>query len=249
MAHGGDTTCVAFVPGFMQRGGSWLPVAGRVARRRHTALVDFTEPSLDACVAAVHDACRGGAVVAYSMGGRIALNAAVRHPRSARALVLVSATPGIEDDNKRRSRRAADEALADWMESERIDAIVDFWESQPIFGTQDADLVIEQRAARLQHEPHALAAMLRATGQGAVDPLWHRLVEIDVPVLAIAGERDTKYAEVAQRMADELPYGSAAIVPDAGHAVHLEQPDLVGELVSDFLDQHLGQRGLVDPYA
>jgi 2-succinyl-6-hydroxy-2,4-cyclohexadiene-1-carboxylate synthase len=231
----------------MQRGSAWLPVAARVGRQRRTALVDLPEPSLDACVDAIRQAAGGGAAVAYSLGGRIALHAAVRHPRAFRALVLVGATPGIEDDGTRRSRRAADEALAEWMDGQRIDVVVDFWESQAVFATQDPDLVVAQRPGRLEHDPRALAAMLRATGQGALEPLWGRLAEVVVPVLAIAGERDKKYAAAAERMADELPYGSAAIVPDAGHAVQLEQPELVAELVGDFLDEHLGQRGLIDP--
>jgi 2-succinyl-6-hydroxy-2,4-cyclohexadiene-1-carboxylate synthase len=180
------------------------------------------------------------------MGGRIALHAAARHPRAFRALVTVGATAGIEDEAARRSRRAADESLAEWMEGARIDAIVEFWESQAVFATQDDDLVIAQRPARLEHDPRALAAMLRATGQGALEPLWGRLGEIVVPVLAIAGEHDEKYAAAAERMAAELPHGSVAIVPGAGHAAHLERPELVAELVGDFLDEHLGQRGIID---
>ena len=246
MAHGRDTTCVAFVPGFMQRGSAWLPVAARIARRRHTALVDFADPTLDASIDAVRTAARGGPVVGYSMGARIALHAAVRHPRAFPAIVLVGGTPGIDDADQRRSRRAADESLADWMEGERIDAVVDLWESQPVFATQDPDLVAAQRPGRLEHDPRGLAAMLRATGQGALEPLWGRLAAITVPVLAIAGEQDEKYVEIGERMAGELPYGEVAIVPDAGHAAHLEQPEAVAELVGDFLDEHLGQRGVVE---
>jgi 2-succinyl-6-hydroxy-2,4-cyclohexadiene-1-carboxylate synthase len=230
----------------MQRGTAWLPVAAPIGRRRRTVLVDLDAPSLDAWVAAVHAAGAGGAVVGYSMGGRIVLHTAVRHRGAFRALVLVGATPGIEDEDVRRSRRAADESLADWMEHERIDSVVDFWEAQPVFATQDAELVASQRAGRLEHDPRTLAAMLRATGQGALEPLWDRLPGITVPVLAIAGELDEKYAATAERMAAELPRGEVAIVPGAGHAAHLEEPELVAELVGDFLDEHLGESGLVD---
>jgi 2-succinyl-6-hydroxy-2,4-cyclohexadiene-1-carboxylate synthase len=224
----------------MQRGDAWRPVAGRVARRYPTALVDFGEPTLDASIAAVADAGRDGAVVAYSMGGRIALHAALQHRAAFRAIVLVGATPGIEDDALRRSRKAADADLATWMEGERIDRVVDHWESQPVFASQDPRLVAEQRAGRLSHDPKQLAAMLRATGQGVLEPVWHRLNEIPVPALALAGEDDPKYAEIAHRMAAELPLGRAAVVPDAGHAAHLEQPEAVAQLVLAFLDEHLG---------
>lgn len=240
MAHLGDTTCVAFVPGFMQPAAAWAPVATRVASRWPTAFVDLREPSLDACVAAIRDAAAGGVAVAYSMGGRIALHAAVHHPRAFRALVLVGATPGIEDAALRRSRRAADEELARWMECSPIDAIVDFWESQPLFATQDAELRRAQRAGRLAFAPDRLAAMLRATGQGTLPPLWDRLPEIAVPVLAVAGAEDAKYAAVAEEMATALPRGRAALIPGAGHAPQLERPEEFAGLLTDFLDEHLG---------
>jgi 2-succinyl-6-hydroxy-2,4-cyclohexadiene-1-carboxylate synthase len=230
----------------MQRGDAWTPVAARLSRRRPAALVDFTEPTLDACVDAVRAAARGGAVVAYSMGGRIALHAALRHPGAFRALVLVGATPGIEDDELRRSRRAADESLATWMVNEPIETVVDYWQAQAVFGTQDEETIGAQRPGRLSHDPRDLAAMLRATGQGALEPLWDRLGELALPVLAIAGEQDDKYAAISTRMAALLPRGRAALLPGAGHAAHLEQPEAFAALVAEFLDEHLGQHVGVD---
>jgi 2-succinyl-6-hydroxy-2,4-cyclohexadiene-1-carboxylate synthase len=230
----------------MQRGDAWAPVAARIARRWRAAFVDFTEPTLDASVRAVGSACPGGAAVGYSMGGRIALHAALRDPAAFRALVLVGATPGIEDDGARRSRRAADESLAAWMEGERIDAVVDHWESQAVFGTQNDELVAAQRVGRLSHDPRQLAAMLRATGQGTLEPVWDRLGELTIPVLAVAGEDDDKYASIAARMAGALPNGRAALIAGAGHAAHLEQPEAFSELLADFLEEHLGQRRVGD---
>lgn len=240
MPHGRDTTYVAFVPGFMQRGDAWAPVAARLGRRMPTATVDFTTPTLDACLGAIRAAGAGGVVVGYSMGGRLALRGALREPALYRGLVLVGATPGIEDDALRRSRRAADAELADWIEAARIDAVVDHWESQPIFASQSPKLVAQQRRGRLTHDPRQLAQMLRATGQGVLEPVWDDLYKLAMPVLAVAGEQDAKYAEIAERMATQLPRGRAVIVPGAGHAVHLEQPDVFGDLLLEFLDQDLG---------
>jgi 2-succinyl-6-hydroxy-2,4-cyclohexadiene-1-carboxylate synthase len=230
----------------MQRADAWAPVAARVAERRPIALVDLPEPSLDASVDRILAGARGGAVVGYSMGGRIALHAAVRHPGALRALVLVGATPGMDDDDARRSRRAADDELAGWMESRPIEAIVDRWESQTVFATQDPALVAAQRPGRLSHDPRTLAAMLRATGQGVLDPLWDRLGGLTIPVLAVAGEHDTKYAALAERIASTLPRARVALVPGAGHAPQLEQPEAFSALLLDFLDEHLGQDVGVD---
>src|SRR3954454_18833816 len=48
-------------------------------------------------------------LVGYSMGGRIALNAALALPGSVERLVLVGASPGIADASEREQRRLADE--------------------------------------------------------------------------------------------------------------------------------------------
>ena len=43
--------------------------------------------------------------------------------------------------------------------------------------------------------------------------------------------------------------GRARFIEDAGHAAHLERPEAFSAALLDFLDQHLGQRRLVDGYA
>jgi pimeloyl-ACP methyl ester carboxylesterase len=56
-----------------------------------------------------------------------------------------------------------------------------------------------------------------------------------MPLLAMAGERDTRYVEAAERLAALAPRGRAATVPDAGHAAHLERPEVVAELLAGWL--------------
>ena len=48
----------------------------------------------------------------YSMGGRLALVLALTHPKRIQSLVLESSSPGIEDGQERRTRKQADEKLA-----------------------------------------------------------------------------------------------------------------------------------------
>jgi 2-succinyl-6-hydroxy-2,4-cyclohexadiene-1-carboxylate synthase len=227
---------VTFVPGFMQRGEAWQPVAAALAPRYRVQTLDFAtwtfEERLDEIPA-------GGAVVGYSMGGRIALHAALRKPRRFHALALIGVSAGV-DDRDERSR--SDEALAAWIEQHSIEEVVDRWESQPVFASQPAELRARQRPGRLSHDPRKLAQLLRSAGQGAMPPVWDRLHELRCPVLLIAGERDERYVAAAHRMATHIPHAEVRVVPGAGHAPQLEQPLLVAEL----LDEHLGDHGLVD---
>jgi pimeloyl-ACP methyl ester carboxylesterase len=53
-----------------------------------------------------------------------------------------------------------------------------------------------------------------------------------MPVTLIVGERDAKFQEIAWRMAGELPDAQVLVVPGAGHAVHLEDPEQVAHAIA-----------------
>ena len=243
---------VVFVPGFMQRAEAWRPVAERLGESYSPLLLDHRMHDLGGRLAEIAEALgkarlHGPAVLAgYSMGGRLALRAALLEPASLDGLVLVGASAGIEDADARAARREADEKLAEWMEERSIEEVVERWEGQPVFSGQPPELVEAQRPGRLSHDPAELARLLRSAGQGAFAPMWSRLGELgELPVLAIAGERDAHYASAARRIADALPRGRAEVVPGAGHAAHLDQPEAVAAALGDFLDHHLGERALL----
>lgn len=226
-----------FVPGFMQRGEAWAPVARRVAERYPTMCLDFESHTLEERLAELRAvAPRGAVVVGYSMGGRLALQAAVREPERYGALVLVGATAGIEGEQERGARFQADLRLASRLESQSIEHTVAEWEQQPVFEGQPPELVAAQRPGRLSHRPADLASLLRTAGQGAVEPVWDRIPSLPMPVLAIAGERDTRYMDLAARIAELAPWGRAAIVPGGGHAAHLERPARVAALILELVN-------------
>ena len=229
---------VVFVPGFMQRGDAWRQVAERVGTRYPSACVEPRGATLQTRLHELAGRLPPEVVlVGYSMGGRLALHAALRRPRELAALVLVGASAGIEDEALRVERRAADERLAGWIEGRSIEEVVDAWERLPIFATQSPELREALRPGRLSHDPVELPSLLRTAGQGAMPPVWERLPELTCPALLVAGEADDAYVAAAHRMADLLPRGRARLVPGAGHAPHLEDPDAFSRLLLDFLDE------------
>lgn len=168
----------------------------------------------------------------YSMGGRTALHVAAAFPAAVERLLLIGASAGIADAESRAARVADDERLAQRIIDEGVPAFVDYWESIPLFASQER-LPEETRAAirrgRLACDPAGLANSLRGMGTGAQEPLHVRLGELQMPVLAMAGELDTRFAGIAHELAAAVPRGRSAIAPGAGHAAQIENPEWCAE--------------------
>ena len=170
----------------------------------------------------------------YSMGGRYALHVALRHPRLVEKLVLVSTTAGLEDPAERQARRDSDEALAARVETEGVEPFLRWWLAQPLFSTLPESLA--QVETRLDASASGLAGSLRQAGTGTQDPLWEQLAALDMPVLVVAGELDTKYMALAERLRDAIGDNSTiAVIEGAGHACHLEKADEFVDVVSGWL--------------
>ena len=194
--------------------------------------LDFVETA-----AAIGDAGGRATYVGYSMGGRLCLRLAVDRPELVRALVLVGASPGLGDDGERAARRAADEALADEIERIGTAAFLDRWLAQPMFSTLTPDPV--DLEARRGNSSDGLATALRQLGPAVQEPLWDRLRELEMPVLAVAGQEDPKYIGIAEDMADAIGVNAQVVtLAGAGHAAHLERPEGFCRLLAAFLALH-----------
>ncbi|HLT59300.1 MAG TPA: 2-succinyl-6-hydroxy-2,4-cyclohexadiene-1-carboxylate synthase [Limnochordales bacterium] len=181
-------------------------------------------------------------VLGYSMGGRVALHLALAAPARVATLVLEGASPGIADPQEREARRRQDEALAAFIEREGVPAFVERWEKLPLFASQERlppAVRAAVRAQRLQHTAVGLANSLRGMGAGAQEPLVDRLGSLAMPCLLVAGELDEKYRGLVAVMAERLPRAETAVVPGAGHNVHLERPEAFLARVLAFWDQHI----------
>ena len=193
---------------------------------------------------AVLDACdvEKATVLGYSMGGRLALHFALDAPHRVETLILESASPGIEGQRERDARVEADNVLADRIERDGIEAFIDYWQSIPLFASQSrlpVDIFDAQRRRRLSQSTTGMANSLRGMGAGRQSYLRPRLGEIKAPTLLIAGALDDRYAGLAQSMATLVRDSRVEIIPEAGHAAHLEQPDVFIAAVERFLNEHV----------
>ena len=236
---------VMLVHGFTQTGRSWQPVVDRLGGLHTFTLVDVPGHGRSSGVRAglvdgaelLASAGGRGAYVGYSLGGRLCLHLALAHPELVAQLVLVGATAGLESDDERARRRLADDDLAGRLEAEGVEPFLRWWLDQPLFATLPAEAAGLGR--RLVNTADGLASSLRLAGLGTQEPLWGRLAELDMPVLVMAGELDTRFAAAGRRLAAAVgPNAELVLVPGAGHACHLERPDAFCLTVADFLSDN-----------
>jgi 2-succinyl-6-hydroxy-2,4-cyclohexadiene-1-carboxylate synthase len=231
---------VVLVHGFTQTGRTWDDVADRLTPDTEVVRVDLPGHGGSAGVrldfgatATAIGACGGRAIyVGYSMGGRLCLRLAVDRPELVPALVLLGASPGLAEATERDARRRSDLRLALDIKEIGTDEFLHDWLAQPMFETLEprpADM-----EARRANPPDGLAAALRALGTGTQEPLWDRLGELTMPVLLVVGSEDAKFVSIAERIVAATGDNvRLAVLPGAGHAVHLDGPEECARLVQE----------------
>jgi 2-succinyl-6-hydroxy-2,4-cyclohexadiene-1-carboxylate synthase len=198
----------------------------------HGELADAPRPiTFDGCVESVLARSPEHFVLAgYSMGGRIALQLALATPARVKRLVLVAATAGIEDEQERARRRESDSALAKQLETGCYEQFIESWRAQPLFANEPAHVSALARADQRRNRPDALAAVLRGIGTGEMQPLWHRLPELQMSVVVLVGDRDVKFQVAGRRMVELMPRAELRVVPGAHH-LPLESPRAVAKAI------------------
>jgi 2-succinyl-6-hydroxy-2,4-cyclohexadiene-1-carboxylate synthase len=163
-------------------------------------------------------------LLGYSMGGRLALDRLQRERFD--SAVIISA--GLNAPDEARKRR--DEEWARRFESEEWTSLMRAWNAQDVFGGH----VLERREEG--YDRAELAMELRELSPAVLPP--PKLESIETPILWVAGERDTKYVDIAKQAVRRLPHAELWICPNAGHRVPWEQPDALVARLRTFLDLH-----------
>ncbi|WVE36536.1 2-succinyl-6-hydroxy-2,4-cyclohexadiene-1-carboxylate synthase [Priestia megaterium] len=199
--------------------------------------------SMEAVVEALHDLLQQLSlsqinVIGYSMGGRLALSFAQRYPHLVKKLVLESASPGLKTQEEQNLRKEKDEQLASRIMENGIEEFVNYWEEIPLFRSQKQlprHVQEAVRKERLSHTEIGLSNSLKGMGTGVQPSLWEMLGDLLMPVLLITGEVDQKFCLISKEMQTLIPNATSKIILGTGHAIHVEQPEIFGRIVSEFL--------------
>jgi 3-oxoadipate enol-lactonase len=181
-------------------------------------------------------------LVAQSMGGWTCLNFALRHPRRVRALVMAS-TGGAVDPN---TLDAVDrKSIESWVAAHGGDQAK--LRERGIHPAAGERMAREQPALEfLYREIDRLSSgldkeALRAKLLAARTLPAEALKRPAVPVLFISGAEDVVFPPpAAAALARLVPGAKLESVPEVGHSVYFERPEIFNRLVSDFFKMHPG---------
>jgi 2-succinyl-6-hydroxy-2,4-cyclohexadiene-1-carboxylate synthase len=183
---------------------------------------------------------RGCILIGYSMGGRIALQYALKFQEHLKGLVLIGATPGIEDSEYRFNRLSEDCARATKLINQSIEDFLKEWLGQLLLKSQESipePYRTTMLQARSKMSPKSLAHYLETLGTGTMPSAWKRLVEIKLPTLLITGEEDLKFTEIAGKMQQLICHSDHTIIKQAGHAVCFEKAVEFSKVVKRFIEK------------
>jgi pimeloyl-ACP methyl ester carboxylesterase len=166
------------------------------------------------------------ALVGNSFGGAVALRTALAHPDLVPRLALVaSGLPAWDWTEEMRDYFAREEAafLADDLDA-ATEVNLEFWVAPE---HRDEVRPQQRRALELQ------------TAHDEPETVWPELAPLatlELPVLVVVGEEDkADFRAIALHLAEEIPGAELVTVPGAGHLVGLDRPDVLNELLLDFL--------------
>ncbi len=249
----GDGVPVTLLHGFTLSGRSWQEVISKMPKgwkwvvpdlRGHgaTRIPSGAPCTMDACTGDLemlwnHLGIERTHLVGYSMGGRLALHVAARLPDRVLSLLTIGAHAGLEEE-AREGRRQGDEALAQRIEKDGLEAFVGYWSTLPLLAgveRRGPSFTAQLRAERMSNHVAGLAKSLRGMGAGHMEPVWGELAHLECPCTFVAGQLDHGYVASARRLASTVVNGRVEVVLRAGHAAHLERPEAFARLLTAHL--------------
>ncbi|MGH7309528.1 MAG: alpha/beta fold hydrolase [Candidatus Rokuibacteriota bacterium] len=252
----GQGTPLVFVHEFAGDAASWEPQVRFFARRFRTIAYnargyppsdvpgDLSAYSQDRAADDIRGVLDGlgiarAHVCGLSMGGYATLHFGLRHP--SRALSLVVAGAGYGSVAAERERFREDSALtARRLEEDGMKAVAEFYARGPTrvqFLDKDPQgwRDFYARLAAGSAQGHALTLRGVQMTRPSVFELGDRLARLEVPTLIMTGDEDEPCLEPALFLKRTISTAGLVVMPKAGHAINLEEPDLFNRAVLDFL--------------
>ena len=156
----------------------------------------------------------------HSLGGYLSLDFTLRHPDQVAGLVLIGTGPGFRNDAARDDWNRRAHKTAARLEERGLAALGSSSELQGQHGDVGG-LALAARHTLTQRDAHVIDG----------------LASIQAPALVIVGADDAPFQAAADYMAGKLPRARKVVIPAAGHAPNVDQPDQFNAELRGFLDE------------
>ena len=158
-------------------------------------------------------------IAGLSLGGYMSLAFHLKYPHMVRALMLFDTGPGFKNDQARTAWNATAEKRAQDFEAKGLAAL----------GGSEEVRISQHRDAT------GLAGAARGMLAQQDDRVIRSLETIAVPALVLVGADDTNFLAATDYMANKIRRSTKVVIPGAGHAANLHQPEAFNRAVIDFL--------------
>lgn len=183
----------------------------------------YSEEETVADMAAILDAvgAKQAVIGGLSLGGYMSLAFHRAHRERVKALLIIDTGPGFRND----------EARQDWNGTAMKTAAR--------FGSEGLAL-LQRASAERSTAKHRSAEGLVLAARGMLTQRDARVIEslpdIKVPTIVVVGANDSPFLKAADYMAAKIPGASKVVIPNAGHAANLDQPELFNSEIGRFLE-------------
>ncbi|HXB94919.1 MAG TPA: alpha/beta hydrolase [Puia sp.] len=175
-------------------------------------------------------------LVALSMGGRMALRCATICPQAMSSLILL--------DSAMDGHTWSTEWQLEWnnlvaaAREDSLDAARMLWMRHSLFASANTNAVLTAQLKTMVEQYSGWHWINKDPATTPQPPATHRLADIDIPTLVVTGEFDLPdFHEIAGKLSREIPNARRLVVPQAGHMVNMESPDIVNAAILNFLNK------------
>ncbi len=167
----------------------------------------------------------GDILLGYSLGGRLALQAAVAAPEKFSQVLVLSAHPGLATEGERKARRLQDAVWAERAVTLPWAEFLQRWDAQAMLGDSTKD------RSGLERYRQEISRSFTQWSLGCQPDLREALRNVQCPLTWVTGANDSKFTELARGVG----VGEHQGVAGAGHRLHFEQPQAVAKILAEKL--------------
>jgi 2-succinyl-6-hydroxy-2,4-cyclohexadiene-1-carboxylate synthase len=174
-------------------------------------------------------------LIGYSLGGRLALHIFEKNPAFFSNLILISANPGIANEDQKLQREIQDKNWSELFLHNPWEEVVEKWNQQNVFEGS----LFEPEREDTKYRRDLLGKALINWSLAKQQDKRNVIKENQAKIVWIAGDKDKKYIEITKNLYKEAPDVHYLILPESGHRVLFDNPHELSRSIYDQISKSL----------